>query len=239
MRAALPGEDTLLACWQALTLISPGARIVRSDDVVAAVFPNWAPLNNAVLLPGADLRAATAEARSGYLAAGVDEWALWQPRPGGELGEPAGEPGIAGFRWDTSTLVMHTAVPNASRRHRQVVPTSVGVVARLDDISIPVGELEPPDAVPGLTGWAFVHDDEVVAAAWSFRHGHDVGVFALGTVPAWRRRGIAAALTGHILADAASCGARTASLQSTPMGRPLYASLGFAAAGRYVEWVPA
>ncbi len=78
----------------------------------------------------------------------------------------------------------------------------------------------------------------MVSAAWSFRHGDDVGVFAVGTVPAWRRRGIGAALTGHILADAATGGARTASLQSTPMGRSLYESLGFVAAGRYVEWVP-
>ena len=40
------------------------------------------------------------------------------------------------------------------------------------------------------------------------------------------------------LADAACRGARTASLQSTPMGQPLYASLGFEPVGRYEEWVP-
>jgi hypothetical protein len=41
----------------------------------------------------------------------------------------------------------------------------------------------------------------------------------------------------HVLADACHHGARTASLQSTRMGQPLYESLGFAAVGRYEEWI--
>jgi hypothetical protein len=43
----------------------------------------------------------------------------------------------------------------------------------------------------------------------------------------------------HVLADAYRCSARTATLQSTPMGQPLYESLGFQAVGRYEEWVSA
>jgi hypothetical protein len=41
----------------------------------------------------------------------------------------------------------------------------------------------------------------------------------------------------HVLADAQHRGARTATLQSTRMGLPLYNSLGFAPAGRYEEWI--
>ena len=40
-----------------------------------------------------------------------------------------------------------------------------------------------------------------------------------------------------MLADARSQGAASASLQSTRMGQPLYETLGFAAAGRYEEWI--
>jgi hypothetical protein len=40
-----------------------------------------------------------------------------------------------------------------------------------------------------------------------------------------------------VLADAWHKGARTASLQSTRMGQPLYESLGFTAVGRYEEWI--
>jgi predicted acetyltransferase len=74
--------------------------------------------------------------------------------------------------------------------------------------------------------------------AWTYHHGRDVGVYAVGTVPEWRGRGLARALVLHALADAYRHGARTASLQSTPMGEPLYRSLGFRPAGRYEEWVP-
>jgi len=41
----------------------------------------------------------------------------------------------------------------------------------------------------------------------------------------------------HVLADAQRRGARTATLQSTRMGLPLYESLGFEPVGRYEEWV--
>jgi ribosomal protein S18 acetylase RimI-like enzyme len=49
---------------------------------------------------------------------------------------------------------------------------------------------------------------------------------------------LARTLIEHMLADAASRGARTATLQSTRTGQRLYESLGFAAVGRYEEWIP-
>jgi predicted acetyltransferase len=77
-----------------------------------------------------------------------------------------------------------------------------------------------------------------VAGAWSFLLGTDCGVYTVGTVAKWRRRGFARALTAHVLAEAHRLGARTATLQSTRMGQQLYASLGFEPVGRYEEWVP-
>ncbi len=82
-----------------------------------------------------------------------------------------------------------------------------------------------------------VHDGVAVAGAWSVIHEQDCGIYAVGTQPEWRRRGFARSLMEHVLADARARGARTATLQSTPLGEPLYASLGFRAAGRYEEWV--
>jgi GNAT superfamily N-acetyltransferase len=118
-----------------------------------------------------------------------------------------------------------------------VVRTSIEVASLATDE--PVLALEEPDGVPGLDGWVFVHEGAAVAGAWSYLHGTDCGLYAIGTVPRMRRRGLAAALIQHVLADAHRRGARTASLQSTPMGEPLYRSLGFAPVGRYEEWVPA
>jgi ribosomal protein S18 acetylase RimI-like enzyme len=70
-------------------------------------------------------------------------------------------------------------------------------------------------------------------------YGDDCGIYAVGTAPEWRRRGIARTLVQHALADSHRRGARTASLQSTPMAVTLYESLGFEAVGRYEEWVRA
>jgi GNAT superfamily N-acetyltransferase len=82
-----------------------------------------------------------------------------------------------------------------------------------------------------------VHDHRAVAGAWSFLHDGDCGIYAVGTSPGWRRLGFARALVEHVMADARHRGARTASLQSTEMGRPLYESLHFEPAGRYEEWL--
>jgi len=59
----------------------------------------------------------------------------------------------------------------------------------------------------------------------------------VGTLPRWRRRGYAGALTDHVLNDAQRRGARTATVQATRMGLPLFSSLRFAPVGRHEEWV--
>ena len=119
-----PGEATLIASWEALALLSPGARVSHHDRGLAVV-PAWAPLNNA----------------------------------------------IAAMTADTSTLVMTRTL-------------TLGL-------------------------------------------GTDCGLYAVGTVPGMRRRGLATALVEHVLADAYRRGARTASPQSTEMDEPLYRSMGF------------
>jgi ribosomal protein S18 acetylase RimI-like enzyme len=82
-----------------------------------------------------------------------------------------------------------------------------------------------------------LQDDVAVAGTWSFLHERDCGIYSVGTLPQWRRRGLARSLMEHVLADAHSRGALTATLQSTRMAQRLYESLGFEPAGRYEEWV--
>ena len=89
-----------------------------------------------------------------------------------------------------------------------------------------------------MTGWVMVRDGLAVVGAWSLVHGTDCGIYAVETAPGWRRRGLARGLMRAILTDAYLRGVRTATLQSTAMGEPLYAGLGFVPVGRYDEWVP-
>jgi GNAT superfamily N-acetyltransferase len=236
----LHGQETLLACWTALAQLSPGAKVVRIDGAIAAVFPSWAPLNNAILC-GDDRGSSAAETaalRRIYDEAGVPVWALWRPARTPDLDTADTAPELGELKRDTTTLVMQVSLQEQFRPDPAVVPAPIAVVAELDeDVTVTADEIVAPDDVPGLSGWAFIHDGLAVAAAWSFVHGSDCGIYALETLTPWRRRGFARSLMAHVLANANDRGARTATLQSTRRGQPLYESLGFAPLGRYEEWI--
>ena len=122
----LPGQETLLASWDALARLSPGARLVHSAAATAAVFPSWVPLNNAILLNGNETAAASAaiELMGVYAGAGVDAWALWVPSAATNLDDPDAVQRVGGFRRDTTTLVMQAqpvaGAPVARRRRSHV-----------------------------------------------------------------------------------------------------------------------
>jgi ribosomal protein S18 acetylase RimI-like enzyme len=165
----------------------------------------------------------------------VSTWALWLRSPIMDLDRPAVFTSVLGMTPDTKTLVMTRTLAPGWASHAAVVRTSIEAATLATDE--PVRALPAPDGVPGLDGWVFLHDGAAVAGAWSYVHRADCGLYAIGTVPWFRRRGLARALVEHILADAHRRGARTASLQSTQVGEPLYRSLGFTPVGRYEEWV--
>ncbi len=237
--ATLPGQDTLAACWTTLALTSPGAEVIRGATTITAVFPSWAPLNNAILSTGVSSAAESVidELAVRYRGAGVDAWALWLPSRATSLDAPDVVPDLEQLSRDTTTLVMQATLGPGLRRHPDVVQTSLAsIIDNSDERPVPVGALGEPERLPGLSAWAMVHEGVVVTSAWTFLHEGDCGVYAVETLSPWRRRGFARVLMEHLLADARSHGARSASLQSTRMGQPLYASLGFAPAGRYEEW---
>src|SRR5262245_51635386 len=242
MNATLPGQETLLACWNALAQESPGASLIRSSEAAAAVFPSWAPLNNAVVLnvhDGAVPAVVTARLTSIYSEARVPAWALWIPSCATDWEAPDTVRVIDGMQRDTTTVVMHATVPRDMPLHDGVVRGSLAAVTRLaKDQPIPIADLEPETGPAELTVWVIEQDHLAVACAYTFLHKQDCGIYSVGTLPAWRRRGLARRLMEHLLADAHRRGARTATLQSTQLGQRLYESLGFEAKGRYEEWVP-
>lgn len=235
----LPGQETLLACWSALAQLSPGARLVFSPLAVAAVFPSWEPLNNAILQRAnndSDAAVAASQLRAVYNSADVGGWALWIPRHGVDLDAPD-ERTVDGLERDTTTLVMKARLSATLRQHDSVVRASISAVGRIGDDPVNAGDLGIPEGVPRLAGWAMVQEGLAVCGAWTYLHDDDCGIFAVETVPEWRRRGLARALVEHALSDAWRRGARTATLQSTRMAQGLYESFGFESAGRYEEWI--
>jgi len=80
-------------------------------------------------------------------------------------------------------------------------------------------------------GTAYVGDvDGVpVGAGYGIRIGDQIGVFNIAVVPEFRGRGYGRLITERVLADGFAAGARSAYLQATEAGLPLYESMGFRA----------
>ena len=63
--------------------------------------------------------------------------------------------------------------------------------------------------------------------------GDIAGLYYFSTLPAFRRRGLGRHFLSETLEEARRSGCRTAVLQASPMGYPLYKSAGFTACGRF------
>jgi ribosomal protein S18 acetylase RimI-like enzyme len=79
-------------------------------------------------------------------------------------------------------------------------------------------------------------DRTPVARAAAIRDGSTIGIYVVGTDDRFRRQGIGRAVTwAAIEAGVEAWGGTFAVLQSSEMGVPLYASMGFEVIGRYSE----
>ena len=78
-------------------------------------------------------------------------------------------------------------------------------------------------------------DGRPVATAETTVQDRMLGVFGVATVPSARRRGVGAAITAHAVRDRAE-EADVAFLQSSAMGRGVYASLGFRQVSTWEVW---
>jgi ribosomal protein S18 acetylase RimI-like enzyme len=236
-----PGQETLIGSWRSLASLSRGATLIHTQAWTAAVFPKWAPLNNAILMsaPSADTTSAAAgQLTELFAGAGVASWALWIPSTRLDLRAPDQVVHVDGMTRDATTLVMTADIVDDLPSHPGVVVTSVDAANDAGEGPIRADVLPNGGDRTDLQGWVMVQGQWAVAGAWTYLNGTDLGIYAVGTSPDFRRRGLARALMLHVLADGRNRGARTASLQSTPMGQPLYTSLGFVPVGRYEEWVP-
>jgi ribosomal protein S18 acetylase RimI-like enzyme len=240
MHPSLPGQDALVACWHATAQSSPGARVVEDEDFVAAVFPAFAPMNNAIVRAphDVDLDRVLARVTEIFAHESIDSWAFWIPSRTLRFDGTDEISSIRGLKRDTTTLVMTARLDTTAHTWAAARRASISDASRAGDEPIRIDALEDPPPDAPLADWVAIDGNFAVAGAERFLHGRECGIYSVGTAPQWRRRGIARRLVEHVLTDAARLGARTATLQSTEQAQTLYASLGFNAVGRYEEWVP-
>ncbi|MGI8925678.1 MAG: GNAT family N-acetyltransferase [Tepidiformaceae bacterium] len=89
---------------------------------------------------------------------------------------------------------------------------------------------------PGLALYVGYCEDRPVATAARYVSHGIAGLLNIGVLPRYRRRGFGEAMTAHAAAGGTPERCLAASLQATPMGRPLYARMGFRQVVEYVNW---
>jgi GNAT superfamily N-acetyltransferase len=81
-------------------------------------------------------------------------------------------------------------------------------------------------------------DDQPVGTSIAIRTGDCSGVYAVGTHPDARRRGVGTAATWTAVAVGQAWGCKAIVLQSSEMGLPLYKAMGFRTVARYLVFRP-
>jgi GNAT superfamily N-acetyltransferase len=105
----------------------------------------------------------------------------------------------------------------------------------------------PPDTARRLFSASFAADPDVrlftgrlegraVGTAVAIRSDDVSGVYAVGTLPAARRRGVGTATTWAAVRAGQAWGCDTIVLQASEMGYPMYSAMGFRTAVMYAQF---
>jgi len=197
--------------------IFPGAPPQAAVELMAALAVANVPALVSVS-PGADGGAGAVLAGSGYVPAPVPEVLMCC------TARPERRTGAFRVARVTSRDELHIAIAIASDAH-SVDTESAATYAR---------QVRPAEDVCTWIAW---DGDEPVSVVW-LTLGDDLCVWSMMTPARHRRRGAGRAVLTAALDDAWSNSTRAALLWATPLGRPLYESVGFTAVAEAVSWVP-
>ena len=195
-----------------------------TSDLLAAAGPTSRPADGPVvrLREGSDDRFIPDLMRAGWIA----------------LGAGSMTPGMVAFPIDHLATISPDLPGFQIRRvtdaagvedHRAVVTEGFGT-ASMVAVETTGFELLTTRECTIYVGYA---DGLRVSAGLGWRSGRTIGVYAISTVPATRRRGYGEAMTARVVADGIAVGCDVAALQASDAGRPIYERLGFRVDVRY------
>lgn len=251
----MPGLDRMVADMEGFVRLlggaSPGATVVECDGVVASVVPaspERSVFNSVVYRDHGALAAALPELAEAYESAGVRAWTVWTPeedRRSAELLESRDH------RLDGVPLAMEAeltslelaGVASLGAAGGELAWTADGrmeEVGLLNDAAYPVPTGSFPPALRALAAGARAYvasiAGEPASCVVTLEREGSCGVYFVATRPQARGRGLASALLSQALIDARERGCRTATLQATRMGSPIYERLGFRSLGVLQMW---
>ena len=214
-----------------------GGTVWERGDVLAAIVPK-APtrsvFNSVFFEDPQQLLSALDDLAAAYEAAGVSAWTVWVPP---EDAETAGALERAGHLLDATPRYMGMELddlrepPPATAEFEPRLSDDRAEMARMNEIAYgyPPGDFvavaESP--IEGGRIWFADVDGEAVSTLVIRPHRSDAMVTWVATLPEARNRGIARSLLAHALREARGEGLETTTLQSTKLGAPVYATLGF------------
>jgi GNAT superfamily N-acetyltransferase len=240
--------DGLLVEVELFGASSESGSVHRAGGLVSAVAPA-APersiFNSVYATDPGELPAAIDEIEERYAAAGVRAWTVWLPggnRLGPELLEPRGHvhdgsPRSMGLELDY-LVPPERPLPSGV----ELLGGDVREVAAINDRAYELGPGAWRSALTRPSGlavqWAVAAlDGEPVACAGAIDSGEDdVCITAVGTVPELKGNGLAGHLITALLTEAQGRGIRTATLQASKAGAPVYERLGFRDVGCTDLW---
>jgi GNAT superfamily N-acetyltransferase len=223
---------------------APDSRLIERGGLLASLSPAspQRSLFNSVHYDDAAVLAGEYEALAAtYDAAGVRAWTVWVPDEDRETARFLAARGHV-LDAEPRAMAMELAEPiEEPPAPAEVEPGSVppAVAAELNDRAYGYGEDGFRAALIGETAirWHGAHaGGEPVCCVGTIEVGDDCCVTGVATPPEHRGRGIASWLMQRALAAARRDGARTASLQATKAGAPIYERLGFADFGFVEMW---
>lgn len=222
----------------------PDSELLRLEGLIAAVVPvapHRSLFNSVFYEDPAALVREYASLAAAYDRAGVRAWTVWVPDEERETARLLGE---RGHLLDAEPRAMAMDLADLPEE----VPAPAGVepgpldaktAARLNDLAYGYDTGAFGAALGGETAlrWhgAFA-DGEAVGCVGSIPVGDDCCVTGIATPPERRGRGIAGWLLLRALAEARREGLRSASLQATKAGAPIYERLGFEDFGFVEMW---
>ena len=234
-----------VAFGRAMVASADGAELYDRDGVVGQVFPEARERSvfNSVFYEDAEgLSEALDELDRTYREAGVLAWTVWVPE--GDTGaaealEAAGHRLDATPRdmaMDLADLAEPAPDPGLAAREEYDLAT----MARINEVAYgyPPGGFAAVEAarMSDFRTYFADLDGEPVSTLAIWAHGEDAVVAWVATLPEARGRGLSTRLLGRALADAREQGLRTTTLQSTKLGYPVYAKLGYRDLGSMQMW---
>lgn len=234
--------------YRALAAGSRDARLVELPGVQATIVPvrPWFSIFNSVLYrEPAQLGEALPlpELAEAYETAGVNSWTVWVPP---QDDSTAALLEAAGHVRDSTPMLMAAAISDIDLDPRIELDLDPDVswetIARCNDRAHGVLEDWTMAAVfevmddPATRRHAALREGEVVSCLLAREQQGDCYFWFVATAPEAQGRGLASELMRHALRGAAERGCGTTTLESTAVGEPVYARLGFRSLGRYEMW---